>query len=102
MKNIENIAVNLNNTPVVIDEANHDGIFPADNSFFECSGARISAVKQSEDGTAVIFRAVEESGEDSVMNISVGDKTATFDISAFEIKTLKFDGEFKIVNMLEE
>lgn len=79
------------NQPVVIIEANHDGILPSKDSFYRISGKGVSmsAIKKCEYDDGVIVRLFEHTGEVQSVMLYVGDKTFSIDMLPYEIKTLK-------------
>lgn len=85
-----------------IAEANHNGIFPAEKSFFKCDGAYLSAVKKSEVSNDIILRIVEENGENTVAEVTINGRVFSVPLKPFEIRTVAFNGkEIRRVNMLE-
>ncbi len=88
-------SVAFNNPPLVICEANHDGIYAPTDSFMQTVGksVTVSAWKQAENGDGEIVRLYEYAGKPQNVRLERFGKVYDFSMNAYEIKTLKFDGE---------
>jgi alpha-mannosidase len=95
--------------PVVMYQGIHGGSLPPSGSFVSVDGPGIiiSAIKNAEEGEAIIFRCVETLGQaqNATVNISYAGKKWSGSFRAYEIKSLYLDqkaGIIKEVNLLEE
>jgi alpha-mannosidase len=107
--NIPRIAEEFICPPVVMYQGIHGGTMPPSDSFVsvDTPGIIISAIKNAEEGEALIFRCVETLGKTVVasVNIRFASKKWTGNFRAWEIKSLRLDpkaGTIKEVNLLEE
>lgn len=92
------------NECIVIDEANHDGIYDSVGSYLNviAEGVSVMALKPCEDDDGIIVRLREYMGQKEEAKLIFDNKTYTIDMSEHEIKTLKIKNEIiKEVNMLE-
>ena len=95
----------FNNPPIVISDANHDGVLSPTDSFAKISAESvlISAIKRAEDSCDVIIRLNEYAGKAQTAKLCVFDKSFEILLDPFEIKTLLFTGEsLEEVSILEE
>lgn len=85
----------FNNPPVVICEANHDGILPPLDSKIkiDSENVMITAVKKCEDDDSTIIRLYETSGRAETTVLHCFRNSCGLAFKPFEIKTLKTDGE---------
>ncbi len=83
-------AAALNNPPIVIIDANHDGIFPSVISDFTLIGRGITlgALKQWEDGEQDVLRLAELFGNSVDATLTWQGKRYTIPMAPHEIKTL--------------
>ena len=104
-KNPEIEANAFNNPPIILCEANHDGIFESEKSFFENENKNIllGAMKKAEDTEGVVIRLFNTSGAVEKTEVSVFGSCYETTLNPEEIKTLlvKADGIAE-TNMLEE
>jgi alpha-mannosidase len=89
-----------------IDEANHDGNRPAEDSLIkvEASSSLLAVAKKAEDDDGIVIRMYEYAGaEDKVkINITPLKKEICVPVGKYEIKTLKLnDGRTVETDMLE-
>lgn len=92
------------NGVVVIDECNHGGTEKASKSYanLSCDNAMISALKYSEDNDGIVLRVNEYKGKATICELTLFDRKFNFELSPYEIKTLKIaDEKILEVNMLE-
>lgn len=107
---IVDLASQLNNPPVSLAEFNHAGALPPAGGFARCKGkgVRIEAIKESEDGKALILRAVEWFGRkrQAAFELPASGRSWTATFRANEIKTFRIPdtrrSAVREVNMLEE
>ncbi len=94
----------LNNPPLILCEANHDGEFKASDSFFESgSDLLLTTLKKSEDDERYVIRLYNPRGEKSETDVKLFETTDHTCLNPYEIKTLKIDeNNFVNTNMLEE
>ena len=94
------------NPPVVIVEANHDGILPSEHGYYRVcgEGVSLSTIKQSEyEKDAVILRLIEQDGLEKQAEIFVGEKSYLLTFHPYEIKTVKLlDGVLNECYMTED
>jgi len=85
------LAERLCNPPVIIDESNHSGNLPSEQSFCRIStpGVSVTALKRSEDGDAAILRLAEQNGISCRAQVIFQDRVITAELSPWEIKTLR-------------
>ncbi len=82
-------AVEFNNQPKLIIEANHTGSMPSVNSFAGVLGnVLVTAIKESEDKKGTIIRLYDYTGSSQSVEISLFDKKIKTMLSPFEIKTI--------------
>jgi alpha-mannosidase len=94
----------LVNPPIVIDECCHEGDLPAEKSFFGLvgEGAQITALKYAEDGEETVIRVVETDGQNSRVELRVGNREYPLSMKPYEIRTLKLqNGEINETDLLE-
>ena len=94
----------LCNPPIVIDESNHDGDLPAQNSFcgIDGEGVALMAIKRCEDDDADIVRLCETAGNEKMVILHVHGREIAVHIAPYEIKTLKLIGASAVeVSMIE-
>ncbi len=91
---IPQAATAFNNMPVVICEANHDGIFSSTDSFAKINSKSVlvSAVKESEIDTADIIRLYETGGIEQTVELCYFGNFFKVELAPYEIKTLKISG----------
>ena len=99
-------AMQWNDPPVVVCEANHGGTLPptATGLSMEPACAVVTALKKAEDGNGYVLRLTEYDGIGGKTRLRLGSAApAEINVSPFEIKTLRFlpDGSVKETNMLE-
>lgn len=97
----------FNNPVITIDEANHAGNRPAEDSLIkvEASSSLLTVAKKAEDDDGIVIRMYEYAGaEDKVkINITALKKEICVPVSKFEIKTLKLThGQTMETDMLEK
>ena len=94
-RDIHSLAVAFNNPPTVMTEANHDGIYPAKNSFMsiKADNVYISAWKKCEDGDGEILRLYENAGCSQTVRLDRFGKEYSVYMNPYEIKTLKFKND---------
>lgn len=103
--NIPEMARDYNNRPIVINEANHDGIYPAEKSFVavDTDNVMLSAVKKAEKGCEDILRLCELAGKKQLVMLSYFGAEFKFEMNPYEIKTLKVaDGKITEVYITED
>ena len=99
------VAASFHNPPIVLCEANHEGVLGACQSYVkaEAESVEIVVVKKAEDGESIILRGVEYAGKAQSVIICAFDREYKFDVAPYEIFTLRIDRDkVKKVNMLEE
>ena len=104
------LASQLNNQPVSLAEFNHAGALPPAGGFARCKGkgVRIEAIQESEDGKALILRAVEWfcRKRQAAFELPAYGRSWTATFRANEIKTFRIPdtrrSAVREVNMLEE
>lgn len=99
-------ATAFNNPVITIDEANHSGNRPAENSLIrvDASSSLVTVAKKAEDDDGIVVRMYEYAGaEDKVMiNITPLKKEICVPVSKYEIKTVKLEqGRTVETDMLE-
>ena len=100
-------AMQWNDPPVVVCEANHGGTLPptAVGLTMEPACAVVTALKKAEDGGGYVLRLTEYDGTGGRTRLQLGNAApAQIEIAPYEIKTLRFlpDGSVRETNMLEE
>ena len=99
-------AMQWNDLPVVVCEANHDGTLPptATGLTMTADDAVVTALKKAEDGNGYVLRLTEYAGSGSTTCLRLGNTETEISVSPYEIKTLRFlpDGSVTETNMLEE
>ena len=100
-------AMEWNDLPVVVCEANHGGSLPptAVGLTMEPAIAVVTALKKAEDGNGYVLRMTEYDGIGGTTRLRLGDlAAASVTVAPYEIKTLRFlkDGTVRETNMLEE
>ena len=100
-------AMQWNDPPVVVCEANHGGDLPpsAAGLVMEPGHAVVTALKKAEDGDGYVLRLTEYDGVASTIKLQLGAfEPAQISVRPYEIKTLRFrnDGTMHETNMLEE
>ena len=94
----------LCNPPIVIDESNHEGDLPAENSFYgiDCESVALLALKQCEDDGADIVRLCETVGDEKTVILCARGRKITVYMAPYEIKTLKLTDTAAVeVDMIE-
>ncbi len=95
----------FNNNPVVICEANHDGVLPEYEQYIglKSESVYISAVKECEADEDNVIRLFEISGKKQNADLNYFGNVISIPMNPYEIKTVKISGdEVKEVNILEE
>ncbi len=95
----------FNNQPIILCEANHDGILEPAKSFYQCSDDNIllTTLKKAEHEEQYVIRTWNAADEKVTSEIKLFDYSAEVENGLFEIKSLMTrDDTFKEVNMLEE
>lgn len=98
-------AVAFNNPPLVICEANHDGVYEPVASFMEADGESValSAWKQSESGEKEIVRLYEYAGKAQTVRLRRFGSEYALPMGRYEIKTLQWTGDgFEEVMITED
>ena len=93
------------NLPIVIPECCHDGILPAQQSYYavQTDGIQLAAIKKCEDDHSEVIRLVETDGNRGAVSFTARGITYQTEIAPFEIKTLRLcDTGLQEINMLEE
>lgn len=100
-KNPAKEAMAFNNPPVILCEANHDGIFEPEKSFFGNSSEDIllTTLKKAEDKDAYVIRMFNTSGTAKNTKIRLFEDECETSLNPSEIQTLT---DFVKTNMLEE
>lgn len=100
-KNPTKEAIAFNNPPVILYEANHDGIFEPEKSFFKNSSEDIllTALKKAEDKDAYVIRMFNTSNASEATKIRLFENECNTILNPMEILTLT---DFVKTNMLEE
>ena len=99
------MADELNNPPIIIDESNHGGNLPAENSYLDISNDSVllSTAKVCEDSDATIIRLIETEGNQASATLTLFGHKYSVSLSPYEIKTMMIDKEgCHEVNMLEQ
>lgn len=93
-RHIPALAAAFNNPPVVICEANHDGIYEAEHQFISLdgTGVAISAVKECEDNDTCIVRLYEYAGNAQKICLHWFGQSFETVINPYEIKTMQISG----------
>ncbi len=97
-------AMQFNNPPIVLCEANHDGELNAENSYMNVSSENVAVtvLKKAEDNDSLIVRGVECRGEEKDVKIFLNEHTYDFRVKPYEIFTLQVNGnEFQKTDILE-
>ena len=86
-------AMEFNNQPVVLCEANHDGTLGAEKSFFsaETKSVNITVLKKAEDDDCIVVRGVEFDGVSQQVDITVNGKIYSIDVEPYEIFTARIN-----------
>ncbi len=94
--NIPALAKQFNNPPIVLCEANHEGMFPSEQSFvsLEGKGVVLGAMKKQELGEDTVIRLAEVEGNEGQVILRYFGKKYAVSMNPYEIKTLKIDGEY--------
>ena len=94
----------LNNPPLILCEANHDGVFESSDSFFESDpDVILTTLKKAEDNDQYVIRLYNTKEEKSKTNLRLFETKGQTVLNSHEIKTLKTeDNIFSDTNMLEE
>lgn len=108
--NIPELATAFNNPVITIDEANHEGKLPPENSYIDIksNSTMVTVLKQAEDNEDLIVRMYEYAGNDDQVEVSLKplDKRYSVKSNHYEIKSLKLLNECNYneveVNNLEE
>ncbi len=96
-------ADNFVNKPIIIDECNHDGYLPFENSYLAAEGIYLGALKKCEFDDSVIIRVFESCGENKTAEIRFGKTNFNVTLTPFEIKTFKIkDGAATEIYMTED
>jgi alpha-mannosidase len=101
-------AMELNNPPVLVLETSHKGTLPLEGSFIEISAPNVAAtaLKDAEEGDAVVLRCFETDGVETEAVISLPFLSARWKtrFGKNEIKTFKIgpDGRAREANLLED
>ncbi len=84
-------AAALNNPPIVLCDANHDGIYGWTDQFMKLcgDGVSLSALKEWEDGREDVLRVYEYAGKSVTASLTWLGKTYEIALAPYEIKTLK-------------
>lgn len=97
-------AAELNQPPVAVAETFHHGSLGTSYTGMELSASNIqvTAVKQAEEGDALIVRAYETDGQDTDVTVRVLDTTFTTHFAHDQIKTFRIEGgNVREVNFME-
>ena len=88
-------AVDFNNQPIVISEANHDGILPSVAGYIDVRGESVSvtAIKECESDESVILRLYEHAGKAQNVCLNLFGFRYEIPVRPFEIKTVRLDGK---------
>lgn len=94
-REISSMATAFNNPPLVICEANHDGIYSATDGFMELQGegVYVTAWKECENSDNEIIRLYENAGKTQNALLKYFGKAYDVSLSPYEIKTLKFEND---------
>lgn len=94
----------FNNPPVVMCEANHNGIFAPENSFVNIpENVVLGALKKAEDANEYVCRLYNTSDKAVGGELSLFENTSQINLNPHEIQTLcSKNEEFIKTNMLEE
>lgn len=94
----------FNNQPVILCEANHDGIFKSSDKFFEASeNFVLTALKKAEDCDEYVVRLYNTKEKEEKGDVRLFKNSAEIVCNDGEIKSLITDNDgFKTINMLEE
>lgn len=107
-ENIENPmqkSVEFNNPPIVLCEANHDGVLPPQGSYLHLSAknVNITVLKKSENNNCLIVRGVECDGIHQELQLTVNNNLYKLNVSPYEIFTARLDGNtIQKTDMLED
>ncbi|MBE7042171.1 MAG: hypothetical protein E7399_01575 [Ruminococcaceae bacterium] len=95
-RGISALAKQFNNPPIVLCEANHEGMYPAEQSFvsLEGTGVVLGAMKKQELGEDTVIRLAEVEGNEGQVILRYFGKKYAVSMNPYEIKTLKIDGEY--------
>ena len=99
------LAAAFNNPPIVICEANHDGIYAPEDSFMSLDAASVSvsAVKECEDDESRILRLYEYAGKAQTVVLKLFGKVLEIPMKPYEIKTIRLkDGTWEEVYITED
>ena len=94
-RGITDLATAFNNPPLVICEANHDGVYSATDSFMSLQGegVHVTAWKEGENDDAEIIRLYENAGQAQTISLKRFGQSYDISLSPYEIKTLKYENE---------
>jgi alpha-mannosidase len=88
-------AVAFNNPVITIDEANHPGSRPGQDSLIrvEADSSLVTVVKQAEDGAGIVVRLVEYAGgkDEAKIDIKPLNKGIRVPVGKYEIKTITLE-----------
>lgn len=99
------LAAAFNNPPIVICEANHDGIYAPEDSFMSLDAASVSvsAVKECEDDESRILRLYEYAGKAQTVVLKLFEQVLEIPMAPYEIKTIRLkDGTWEEVYITED
>lgn len=98
---IQNMAIAFNNMPIVMCEANHNGIFSSSGSYMAVSAqsVAVSAMKECETDTSDILRLYEFAGKKQTVDIHYFDNDFSIPFNPYEIKTINLND---VVQDIEE
>lgn len=82
------------NQPLVIIEANHEGMLSSEGCFYGISGeVLLSTIKKCEYDESMVIRVFEYTGSPQNVILYVGNKEFSVDMMPYEIKSLKILGQ---------
>lgn len=95
IENMMRKSAEFNNSPIVLCEANHSGKLKAEGSFLsvDAESVNVTVLKAAEDGCGIVVRGVEYAGVAQKIQITVCDSSYEFDVSPYEIFTVRIEGD---------
>lgn len=95
----------LNNPPIVLCEANHEGALDSEQSFLsaKAESVNVTVLKQAEGDEATIIRGVELNGQSQQIDLVLKGQSYSLTVSPYEIFTVRIEnGKIEKTNMLEK
>ncbi len=103
--NFADLGAQFNNAPIVICDANHDGMLAPSDSFadIDCESACVSAIKRGYSDCSEVIRLYEFLGQEQSAEMNYFGIKLKLQLSPYEIKTVKISkGVITETDLLEE